>query len=282
PMKVFLQNRNKSFNVEIINHPLLTPALASISLESVFSSEYKDFGFQAIRVNGKIFIENEKNIIIDDLYSGSTAAGELSNMLLAINFFLLNNPDKTVKIQKIDFDINCSERISRTRIENVITAKRAYYPGELIDVAIYLKNERGNTPQEKVQVKAPNLKPGSTFYLLVADRSEIINFDNRNIKAAYFPTKLNTLIRAINNLRKNNRIYIKIMTPSQGVYIKGHEYAHLPSTMQNLFIYNTKSAAQSKIKYSTLSEYQIPIPAVVTGHKLFKLKIKERSDIDAE
>ncbi|MCP4153451.1 MAG: hypothetical protein GY757_37330, partial [bacterium] len=52
PMKVFLQNRNKSFNVEIINHPLLTPALASISLESVFSAEYKDFGFQAIRVNG--------------------------------------------------------------------------------------------------------------------------------------------------------------------------------------------------------------------------------------
>ena len=32
PMKVFLENRNRSFNLEIVNHPLLTPVLGNIAL----------------------------------------------------------------------------------------------------------------------------------------------------------------------------------------------------------------------------------------------------------
>jgi hypothetical protein len=30
------------------------------------------------------------------------------------------------------------------------------------------------------------------------------------------------------------------------------------------------------MKFSTITEYQVEVPAVATGNKLFKLKIKER------
>ncbi len=112
----------------------------------------------------------------------------------------------------------------------------------------------------------------------------ISRFDSQNAKSNYFPSDLATLIRAINNLRKNSRLYLKLMTPTRGMYVKGYEYSNLPNSMQNIFDYNSsniqsaKSDTQSKIKYSTITEYQTPIPAVVTGKKLFKLKIKERTD----
>ena len=104
----------------------------------------------------------------------------------------------------------------------------------------------------------------------------MLKFDSKNVKSSYFPTKLNSLIRAINNLRKNNRVYFKIMTPSQGLYIKGYEYSNLPTSMRNVFRYNSTSVDQSEIRFSTLMEYQMEMPAVVSGQKLFKLKIKER------
>jgi hypothetical protein len=279
PMKVFLENRNRSFNLEMVNHPLLTPILGSIGLANIFTSEYKQFGFQSFRVKGKIFIENEKNVIIDDLFSGPNASDELGGLLLAINFFLMNNKDKHIKIQKIDFEINGSERIRNATIENVIVDKQAFYPGEVINISIHLKNDRGNRLVEKVQIKAPNLKPGTIFHLMVADKSEILRFDTRNIKTTYFPIKLSALIRAINNLRKNNRIYLKLVTPTEGVFIKGHEYSNLPSSLQNVLSYNTASGDQSKMKFSTITEYQVQVPVVVTGNKLFKLKIRERSDV---
>jgi hypothetical protein len=276
PLKVFLKNRNRKFDVEMVDHPLLTPALTFVTLNSIFSSEYQDFGFRSLRVQGKIFIENERNIIVDDLFSGADAATEFSGLITAINFFIMNNKEKKIKLQKIDFEISGSEDIRRATIENVIIEKNAYKPGELINISIHLKNERGLEQVESAGFKAPNLSPGTVFYLMVADREEINKFETKNIKNPYFPEKLNPLIRAINNLRKNNRIYIKLMTQTRGLYIKGYEYSNLPLSLQNVFVYNTSSKVQSKIRFSTITEYQVEAPAVIRGHKLFKLKIKER------
>ncbi|MCK5057200.1 MAG: hypothetical protein KAT34_11130 [Candidatus Aminicenantes bacterium] len=276
PLEVFLKNRNRKFDVEMVDHPLLTPALTFVTLNSIFSSEYQDFGFRSLRVQGKIFIENERNIIVDDLFSGADAVTEFSGLITAINFFIMNNKEKKIKLQKINFEISGSEDIRRATIENVIIEKNAYKPGELINVSIHLKNERGIAQVESAGFKAPNLSPGTVFYLMVADRKEINKFETKNIKNPYFPEKLNPLIRAINNLRKNNRIYIKLMTQTRGLYIKGYEYSNLPLSLQNVFVYNTSSKTQSKIRFSTITEYQVEVPAVIRGNKLFKLKIKER------
>lgn len=282
PMKVFLENQNRSFNLELADHPLLTPALSGIAMSNIFISEYKAFGFQSLQVKGKIFIENQRNIIIDDMFSGSAAGDELSLLLLAVNYFVMNNKDQPVKIQKIDFTINGSERSRNTAIENVILNKQVFSPGELITVSIFLKNEKGNEPVEKMQIKAPNLKPGAEFFLMVADKESITAFDAKNVKSDYFPNTLTTLIRAINNLRKNNRIYLKLMTADSGFFIKGHEYSNLPSSMSAIFDYHIMEDESSSIRFSTITEYQYEVPAVVTGQKFFKLKIKERSDTDVK
>lgn len=284
PMKVFVKNRNRQLNFELVNHPILTPILASITIVNLASTEFQDFGYQSIQVNGKIYIEGESNIIIDDLYSGTDSFGEFSNLLLAIHFFAMNNREKEIKVQKIDFEITGSEMLMRSNIENILVEKQAYLPGEMINVTLYLSNEKGSPFIEQTTLQAPNLKPGTEFYLMVADADEMGRFESQNIKSNYFPVKLSDLIRAINNLRKNNRLYFKLMTPSHGIFVKGHEYPNLPSTMQNVFnynpvdIYDSNNVVQSVMKYSTLSEYQMQFPTVVRGNKLFKLKIRERAD----
>jgi len=276
PMKVFLKNRNRKFDIKIVSHPLLTPSLAAISLMNILSSEYQQYGSQSLRIKGKIFIEDEKNIILDDLFSGLDSSNEFTNLVLAINFFLMNNREKRIKIQKIDFEINSSETVRRTNIENVIINKNSFSPGEIISVKIIFRNERGNRTVRNINVKVPKLKPGSDFYLMVADKNEMAIFESKNIKSSYFPIKLSSLVRAINNLRKNNRVYFKILAPVKSLFIKGYEYSNLPQSLKNIFIFNSSSNVQSEMKYSTLMEYQMVIPAVVRGRKLFKLKIKER------
>lgn len=55
---------------------------------------------------------------------------------------------------------------------------------------------------ESIRLKAPILKDNSEFTLLIADKNEIGKFESKNIKSSFFPSTLNSLIRAINNLRK--------------------------------------------------------------------------------
>jgi len=284
PMKVFLKNRNKQFNLEIANHPLLTPTLSAVAAFNIFNSQYQQLGFQSIKVDGKIYIEGEKNIIVNDLFSGTDSYTDFSNLLLVITYFLMNNNEKNIKIQKMDFEIRGSETLRRANLETVLVEKNSFLPGEIMNITVHLRNERGSSFSETVSLQAPNLKAGSEFYLLVADNEQMGDFDSKNVRTSFFPIKLSFLIRAINNLRKNNRLYFKLMTPEQGLFLKGHEYPNLPSSLQNIFEYNAAPlhgitpADQSTIKYSTIREYQMEFPNVVKGRKLFKLKIKERSN----
>jgi len=278
PLKIFLKNRNRNFNLEVVNHPLLTPSLTYISLLNALLAEFQEFGYQSIAVSGKIFIENEENVVLNDLFSGATAFDEFSTLIMAINYYLLNNKEKAIKIQKMDFEISGRETIKKADLENVLIDKNSYLPEELIDINMKLKNEKGERFEEKITIKAPNLKPGSVFYLMVADAGEVTDFDAKIIKTTYFPNKLSALIRAVNNIRRNNRIYLKIFVPAQGVFIKGFEYSYLPSSMSNVLLYNSLSKDQANMELSTVAEYQYEVPAVVSGKKIFKLVIKERKN----
>jgi hypothetical protein len=278
PLKIFLKNRNKVFNLELASHPLLTPSLAYMSLLNALLAEYQEFGFQSIAVKGKIFIENEDNVVLDDLFSGTTAFDEFSTLVMVVNYFLMNNKEKNIRIQKMDFEIDGREAVKNAVLENVLIDKNDYLPGEPIAIRMFLKNEKGASFDEQLTINAPSLKPGSVFYLMAADAMEITEFDTKFMKSVYFPTKLKLLIRAINNIRKNNRIYLKVFVPSQGVFINGYEYPYLPSSMGNVLLFNSVSKDQANMQISTIAEYQYEIPAAVSGKKIFKLSIKERKN----
>ncbi len=272
PLNITFRNRNKTFRVELAEHPLLTPALAQISVSNIFQTEIQQYGFNTIRIKGKIFIENEKNIIIEDMFSGGNSYGEFSDLIMAINFYLLNNKEKRINIQKMDFEFDSMETLKTGLISNVLIGKRTYKPGELINLKIFIKTDRGKLTKEEIRIKAPDLKPGKSFKILIGDKSEIGSFERKNIKSSYFPIKVESLIRAINNLRKNNRIYIKVITKDEGMFLKGFEYSNLPSGFKDLY----GADSSSSMKYSTVKEYQMSVPVVIKGKKVFSLKIKER------
>ncbi len=278
PVSVYITNRDKIYDFEMVNHPLLTPSLAYISLLNIFMSDFQQYGFQTIYVKGKIFIKGYKNIILDDIYTGYTSGDDFSNLLLAINFFLLNNKEKPIKIQKIDLELTTYEDIKRTIIENVIINKTEVEPDEEIGLKLILRDERGNYRYEPISIPAPKLKPGSEFYLLFGGAKELSSFEAKNIKSKYFPNKLNNLIRAINNLRKNSRLYVKMYTKKPGLFIKGFEYSNLPLSYQKIFVYRKSSPSMGSVRFSTLREYQIPVDSVVVGEKTLKFKIKEREN----
>jgi hypothetical protein len=278
PLKIFLKNRNRSFNMEVVNHPLLTPALIYISLLNALQTEYQEFGFQSLRVSGKIFIENEENVVLEDLFSGTAAADEFSTLVMVINYFLMNNRERNVRIQKMDFEISGQEKLQKAELENVLVDKTSYLPDEPMAVDMKLKNEKGEAFSETITIKAPNLKPGSVFYLMVADAGEVTEFDTKAVKTTYFPSDLGGLIRAINNIRKNSRLYLKVFVPAQGVFIRGFEYSYLPSSVGNVLLYNSLAKDQANMAISTVAEYQYEVPAVVSGKKFFKLRIKERKN----
>lgn len=276
PVKIYVKGQKKSVSVQICHHPLLTPSLSGITLSSVFSSLFKEVGFQSIKVNGRIYLKDEKDVILDDFYSGLDSITEFSSMIMVINFFLMNNQDKYVNIQKMDFEVETSEIMKTAEIKKVLINKNHFFEGEPVNLKIFYKKTNGAQIKEEISIRTPNIGAGKVFYILIGGKGAISQFDSKNIKASYFPSKLKYLIRAINNLRKNNRIYFKVFIPKRGIYIDGHEYSGIPDTEQNLFKSNNVEFNKNIVRYSTITEYQLPVSYVIKGQKILMIKTKEQ------
>ncbi|MGB2845048.1 MAG: hypothetical protein WBC02_09360, partial [Candidatus Aminicenantaceae bacterium] len=150
-------------------------------------------------------------------------------------------------------------------------------PGETIGIEVYYRTFRGESIVNKGGIPVPNLPAGSEFQLVIGDAAAMQQVEMSQYRTAGFtPRNLSQLIRMLGNLRKNNRIYFKIIASKPGLFLKGEEMPNLPPTIKTMFSSPRAAASAAKeLNKSTLSELQLPIPYVFRGSVLIPIKIKK-------
>lgn len=273
------EEKIREFKIKIVNDKILTPFYVNIALSSVLTSEERSYGDLSLAVEGTIYLEDGNNVRIEDLYSGNfnSSVESLSGLLTAIVYFLSNNEFKDLAIHRIDLDVSSSEEVKLSYLERVWLDKYEASPGERVRIKIYSRTFRGESVLQEVGVSIPHLPPGSDFSLFIGDATSMHKMEMAQYRStAFFPRSLNQLIRSLNNLRKNNRIYFKILSARPGLFLKGEEMPNLPLTIKSMFSSSRASAtAPVELYRSTLQEYQLPVPFVFQGSALIPLKIRE-------
>ncbi len=273
------EGRLKSFSLEIINDKILTPLLVNLSVASLLSSEARSHGNLSLDLSGDLYLDNESSVHLEDLFSGNldNAVTSASGLLTAIVYYLTNNEFQDVGIHRIDLAISPSEEAKFSFLERVWLDKYEVKPGERIKVKIFYRTFGGQSFQEAVDIEAPPLAAGSEFQLIIADAASVHQLEMAQYKSQDFmPRSLAQLIRLLNNLRKNNRIYFKLMASKPGLFLKGEELPNLPPSMKLMFSSPRAAAsAPTEITRSTLREYQLPIPYVFRGMAAIPIRIKK-------
>jgi len=273
------EESTKEFKLKVVNDKFLTPTFVFVSLLGVLSSEERAYGDLSLELQGNIYLENGQSIHLEDLYSGNfnSSVESLSGLIAAVVYFLSNNEFKELGIHRIDVGIRATEDIKLSFLERIWLDKYEASPGEKIRIRIYSRTFRGQSTQQDVQISAPHLPAGSEFYLLIGDAVSMYEMESRQYRSKGFvPRSLNQLIRILNNLRKNNRIYFKIIAAKPGLFLKGEEMPNLPLTMKSMFSSPRASATSPvELKRSTLKDYQLPVPYVFKGTALIPLKIRK-------
>ena len=268
----------KNFKIEVVTDKILTPALVNLSLASILSFEERALGDLSLELRGDVYLENGMSVHLEDLFSGSfnTSGTRLSNLIAAVVYFLINNEFTELGIHRIDLSVHTSEEAKFSYLEKVWLDKYEVSPGERIRIKVYHRTFRGTTMLQEVGILAPQLPSSSEFQLVIGDAASMAQVEMSQYKRGTFiPRSLNQLIRVLNNLRKNNRIYFKIIASKPGIFLKGEEMPNLPPTMKSMFS-SPRAAASSptELNRSTLSEYQLPLPYVFNGAVMIPIKIK--------
>lgn len=269
----------KEFKFRIVNDKVLSPALMNMALSSIVTSEERAYGNLSLEFDGNIFLDKGLSVHLEDLFSGNynSSGTSLSGIVAAVVYFLTNNEFKDVGIYRIDLNIRALEEARLCSLEKVLLDKYEASPGERIQVKVYYRTLKEESLVEEVSIQTPDLPGGSEFTLFVGDAVAMQQIERSQYRMQdYIPRNLNQLIRMLGNLRKNNRIYFKILAAKPGLFLKGEEMPNLPPTLKSMFSSPRASASSAtELTRSTLSESQIPVPYVFRGSAAIPIKIRK-------
>jgi hypothetical protein len=270
----------KEFKLKLVADKFLTPALINMAVSGLVTSEERSYGDITLDFNADVFLDKGGlGVHLEDVFSGSYDAPPvgLSGLLAAVVHYLLNNEFKDVGIYRIDLSVRAIEESRLATLEKVLLDKYEVSPGEAIRLQAFYRTQNEESQVEEVTIAAPALPAGSEFQILVGDAASMQQVERTQYRIQeYVPRSLEQLVRLLSNLRKNNRIYFRIMATKPGLFLKGEELPNLPPTLKTMFASPRASAAgPTEITRSTLSEYQLAIPYVFKGGATIPVRIRK-------
>jgi len=283
PLNIGLQagpGVRKDFKLRLAADRFLTPALVNMAVSGLLTGEERSYGDLALEFSADVFLDQGGLAVhLEDLYSGGydTSPTSLSGLLAAVTYVLLNNGFKDVGIYRIDLSVKAVEEPRTATLEKVLLDKYEVSPGEVIKMQAFYRTQKDERQMEEVSVLAPALPAGTEFQLLVGDAATMQQVERAQYRIQeYVPRSLDQLVRLLSNLRKNNRIYFRLMASKPGLFLKGEELPNLPPTLKTMFASPRSSAAgPTEITRSTLSEYQMPVPYAFKGGATIPVRIRK-------
>jgi len=283
PMKIEITTSRgikKVLNYEVARNRLLTPLLINLTVYNSIVASERAVGVSTLRVKGKISIKGEKPVEIENRFSSDNDAPSLASLSVALPVnFLLASGYSNLDLEHIELDIAALEDDRAAMLHSIRLDSTEPAAGETVVLHVDYTKANGETIQDSYPVRIPEgVTPGEAS-ILVADGTSIMTMDATEQGDDLIPRDLSQLIRFMNNMRKNDRLYVRIFRRETGAVVKGEGLPGLPPSIMSILRSERNSGGISTIQTSTFMEYELPpTDYVVSGSKALNLLIKPHSE----
>src|SRR5215208_2564804 len=274
PVKVNLhtsRDRTESYSYEIANDSFLTPLLLNITLFNTITSSERALGDSTISVKGEIKVKGQEAIQIDRRFSASNSALMASGSIAAPVSSLLASGFDDVQLDGITLDIAATETKYAGTLERITLDRTEVRRGEKIEVHAYVRTESGKQFVQRIPVQIPEDAALGQLLVFVGDGGAL---QEGSPARAFVPQDLSQLVKAINTVKKSDRLYVKLFRITPGAVIGTSELPSLPPSMVATLNSERTSGGYTPTVLSAVYEMELP-PAefVISGQQLIALDI---------
>ena len=270
------RNEVKELNFEVVTDNFLTPFLISFTVHNSIVSSERSIGDQTIQVKCTISIKGQSDINFESSVSDLVSSSVFAALAAAspVNF-LLNSGFEELVMEKIDVEITAVEQTREATVEKVWQDRLEVDSGEEVNLTVFLRQSNGDTMVKKYPVKIPEeISPGP-LKIVVADGVSLTLEDAETGVGEFIPESLQQLIKAINNLKKNDRLYIRLTREQAGVIISGEGMPDLPPSL--LALYGSRKTAGEVKPMGEVIYVEHELPAtefVLNGRQEISVNVK--------
>jgi len=270
-------NTKTDYNFEIIEQSFLSPLLLNMGIVSTLNGTERSLGPSTLNLRASINLSDGEAVKIEDVVSGelSTAGVAGASVSTPLNY-LLDGEFPDLSIRGIDLTVVSSDERRVATLEQVWSSQSEVRPGDHIEVTGLLRTPSGGTLVEKIPVDIPESISDKRLSVVVGSGASLNALQNLLTPFSTTPRDLHQLVRALNRMRRNNRLYALVMTPQRSLTLQGEEYPSPPPSLVQTFL--ADPAVSSSVVYgnaSVIGDYQTqPTQYTIQGEKTLYLKVE--------
>jgi len=253
------RNELKEYRFELAESRFLTPLLMNLAVQNSIIASERSIGDQTLRVQSTISVQGQEDVNFENTISDQFSAPTLAALTASapVNF-LLNSGFEDVVMEKIEIEITAVEHTREALLEKVWQDRVEVEPGEEIQLTVFLRQSDGETVVKKYPVKIPEEMGPGPLKIVIADGVSLEASDAQANQGSFVPKDLGQLIRAINNLRKNDRLYIRLTRDRSGAVVGGEGMADLPPSLLALYGSGKTLGDTRPVSQVVYAEHELP------------------------
>jgi SpoIVB peptidase S55 len=274
PVKVNLhtsRDRTETYSYEIANDTFLTPLLLNITVFNTITSSERALGDSTLSLKGEIKVKGQETIQIDRRFSANNSAIMAAGSIAAPVSSLLASGFDDVQLDAITLDISSTDTKYAATLERVALDRTEVRRGDKIEVQAYVRTESGKQFVQRIPVQIPADAPPGQLLVFVGDGGAL---QEGSPAKSFVPRDLGQLVRAINTVKKSDRLYVKLFRITNGAVIGTNEMPSLPPSVVATLNSERTAGGYTPTVLSPVYETELP-PAefVISGQQLIAIDV---------
>ncbi len=267
-----------SYQMQMVDDPLLSPLLIQMAVYSVIDSTERTVGPASIRVSGQIDFQNAPAPVrLNNLFSADNGAALQVSLNAAIPVaYVMQSGFDALRLKRVAFEIEAFDQKKQLNIDSVSVSRREVRAGDRVSLNVLLTGENGAETTRQIDYQVPiGAQPGP-LYFTVSDAGAANLTDFRQVLTST-PHSPAQLITTVNNLHPNNKAYVRVWRPDPAFQLEGVDMPSLPPSAALVLEGSQPSMAGiSQVRNSRIAEIEIDGgDQVISGVKTIQVEVKE-------
>ena len=266
---------SRTVKLNLVNDQLFTPLLAYVSMFNTLGSFERQYGAATISVKSRARLKGHGDLTLEDVFATENPILGASAAVAGPLTLMLANKIAEVSVEGLDVTVNASETPRSVSIERVWLDDIRPRPGRTVPLKVLTRSYRGEEKISTLPIEIPANAPRE-LTVLVTDGRQLNTMEQRELRGSLQPQTIAQLMRVLNEARRNNRIYVRLMTGRAGAVVNGEAMTALPPSVLSVLESDRNGGSFTPIRSAALGEWEIPADAAVTGSRTLTINLEAR------
>ena len=268
--------QRRTFKYSLVNDQMFTPLIAYVALFNTLTSYERQFGASTIGVKSRARIKGHGDLSLQDVFTGDSPILGASTAVAAPLTMLLANDIEPITLEGLDITLTSAESPRRVTIERVWLDDIRPRAGRPTPLKILTRSYRGEEKISTVPIDIPANASGR-LSILVSDGRQLNAMEQRDVRRTLEPQTVTQLVRLLNDTRRNNRVYIRLLSGTPGAVVNGEAMAALPPSVLSVLESDRNGGSFTPMRSATVGEWELPMDSAVTGSRLLTIEVDSAS-----